>query len=135
MTVTVGEQVISEGLADVFAAELYGDRGYSHFVSAETYNDDDVLAKVASGLDVTGMQNFTALRTAMRARVCSVSNLSVYQREPGTQWGRVWSVPTLMPLTARQHRTFEPRQPRSSRLPSISLDSATSLWLLCSSTR
>lgn len=59
MTVTVGEQVISEGLADVFAAELYGDRGYSHFVSAETYNDDDVLAKVASGLDVTGMQNFT----------------------------------------------------------------------------
>ncbi|MGB3604582.1 MAG: DUF2268 domain-containing putative Zn-dependent protease [Gordonia sp. (in: high G+C Gram-positive bacteria)] len=60
MTVTVGEQVISEGLADVFAAEMYGDRGYTHFVSESIHNDDDVLAKVASGLHITGMQNFTA---------------------------------------------------------------------------
>jgi len=60
MTVTVGEQVISEGLADVFAAELYGDRGYTHFVSESTHNDDEVLAKVAGGLHITGMQNFTA---------------------------------------------------------------------------
>lgn len=60
MTVTVGEQVISEGLADVFAAELYGDLGYSHFVSERTHNDDGVLAKVANGLHITGMQNFTA---------------------------------------------------------------------------
>lgn len=58
--VTVGEQVISEGLADMFAAELYGDNGYTHFVSESTYNDDEVLAKVASGLHITGMQNFTA---------------------------------------------------------------------------
>lgn len=60
MTVTVGEQVISEGFADVFAAELYGDLGYSHFVSERTHNDDGVLAKVANGLHITGMQNFTA---------------------------------------------------------------------------
>lgn len=60
MTVTVGEQVISEGLADVFAAELYGDSGYTHFVSESTHNDDEVLAKVASGLHITGMQNFTS---------------------------------------------------------------------------
>ncbi|MBP2413498.1 uncharacterized protein YjaZ [Arthrobacter stackebrandtii] len=60
MTVSLGEQVISEGLADVFAAELYGDRGYTHFVSESTHNDDDVLTKVASGLHITGMQNFTA---------------------------------------------------------------------------
>lgn len=60
MTVTVGEQVISEGLADVFAAELYGDTGYTHFVSESTHNDDEVLAKVAAGLHLTGMQNFTA---------------------------------------------------------------------------
>lgn len=60
MTVTVGEQVVSEGLADIFAAELYGDRGYTHFVSENTRSDDGVLAKVISGLDVTGMQNFTA---------------------------------------------------------------------------
>jgi len=60
MTVTVGEQVISEGLADVFAAELYGDRGFTHFVGESTLRDDDVLTKVASGLHITGMQNFTA---------------------------------------------------------------------------
>lgn len=59
-TVTVGEHVIAEGLADVFAAELYGDRGYTHFVSADTRADDDVLAKVASGLGVTGMSDFAA---------------------------------------------------------------------------
>ncbi|MGP9528762.1 DUF2268 domain-containing protein [Glutamicibacter sp. AOP5-A2-18] len=60
LTVTVGEQVISEGLADVFAAEMFGDSGYTHFVSASTYSDDEVLAKVVSGLHITGMQNFTA---------------------------------------------------------------------------
>lgn len=60
MTVTVGEQVISEGLADVFAAELYGDRGYTHFVSESAHNNDGVLTKVANGLHITGMQNFTA---------------------------------------------------------------------------
>lgn len=60
MAVTVGEQVISEGLADEFAAELYGDRGYTHFVSDQARDDDEVLAKVAAGLSVTGVQNFTA---------------------------------------------------------------------------
>ncbi|MGO1849305.1 DUF2268 domain-containing protein [Microbacterium sp.] len=59
-TVTVGEHVVSEGLADVFAAELYGDAGYTHFVADATRSDDDVLAKVASGLDVTGMHDFAA---------------------------------------------------------------------------
>lgn len=60
ITVTVGEQVISEGLADEFAAELYGDSGYTHFVSEGTRNDPEVLAKVATGLQITGIQNFTA---------------------------------------------------------------------------
>ncbi|MFB4349594.1 DUF2268 domain-containing protein [Microbacterium sp. CR_7] len=59
-TVTVGEHVISEGLADVFATELYGPSGYTHFVSPETRADDQVLAKVATGLGVTGMQDFAA---------------------------------------------------------------------------
>jgi len=57
-TVTVGEHVISEGLADTFATELYGDTGYTHFVADATRSDDQVLAKVATGLDVTGMQDF-----------------------------------------------------------------------------
>ncbi len=60
MTVTVGEQVVSEGLADVFASEHYGDVGYSHFVADDVYENDEVLAKVVSGLDTTGMRNFTA---------------------------------------------------------------------------
>jgi len=59
-TVTVGEHVVSEGLADVFATELYGDAGYTHFVAEATRTDHAVLAKVASGLDVTGMQDFAA---------------------------------------------------------------------------
>lgn len=60
MTVTVGEQVISEGLADEFATELYGDRGYTHFVSEKCRDNDEVLKKVMAGLSITGMQNFTA---------------------------------------------------------------------------
>lgn len=59
-TVTVGEHVVSEGLADQFAAELYGDDGYTHFVAADTYTDGDVLAKVVTGLNITGMQEFAA---------------------------------------------------------------------------
>lgn len=58
--VTVGEHVVSEGLADVFAAELYGDIGYTHFVSEDVYADERVLEKVVSGLHVTGMQDFAA---------------------------------------------------------------------------
>lgn len=56
--VTVGEHVISEGLADTFATELFGDTGYTHFVTDATRSDDQVLAKVATGLDITGMQDF-----------------------------------------------------------------------------
>ncbi|MFD6396537.1 DUF2268 domain-containing protein [Nocardia sp. NPDC060249] len=59
-TVTVGEQVVAEGLADIFAAELYGDAGYTHFVRDETRADDQVLAKVAGGLGITGMADFAA---------------------------------------------------------------------------
>src|SRR5699024_11480911 len=59
-TVTVGEHVVAEGLADLFAAELYGDRGYTHFASEDTRTDDAVLAKVASGLNVTGMADFAS---------------------------------------------------------------------------
>jgi uncharacterized protein YjaZ len=59
-TVTVGEHVVAEGLADTFAAGLYGNAGYTHFVAEQTRSDDDVLAKIATGLGVTGMQNFAA---------------------------------------------------------------------------
>ncbi|TQL77408.1 uncharacterized protein YjaZ [Stackebrandtia endophytica] len=60
MTVTVGEHVVSEGLADLFAVQLYGEAGYTHFVSDDTRFDDDVLAKVVTGLKVTGMADFAA---------------------------------------------------------------------------
>lgn len=59
-TVTVGEQVVSEGLADAFARRLYGDElGYAR-LGAPHLHDDEVFAKVISGLGVTGMQNFAA---------------------------------------------------------------------------
>jgi uncharacterized protein YjaZ len=59
-TVTVGEQVVSEGLADAFARQLYGDDlGYAR-IGVPHLHDDAVFAKVVTGLEVTGMQNFTA---------------------------------------------------------------------------
>jgi uncharacterized protein YjaZ len=59
-TVTVGEQVVSEGLADAFARQLYGDElGYAR-VGVQHLHDDAVFAKVVTGLEVTGMQNFAA---------------------------------------------------------------------------
>lgn len=59
MTVAVGEQVVAEGLADRFARDLYGNRGYTHFAQA-CLADEEVLRKVVSGLDVTGMANFVS---------------------------------------------------------------------------
>ncbi len=60
MTVTVGEHVVGEGLADAFARQLYGDDlGYAR-LGVPSLHDDAVFAKVVSGLDITGMQNFTA---------------------------------------------------------------------------
>ena len=59
-TVTVGEQIVSEGLADAFARQLYGDElGYTR-IGVPHLADDDVFAKVVTGLGVTGMRNFTA---------------------------------------------------------------------------
>ncbi|MCR6487538.1 DUF2268 domain-containing protein [Amycolatopsis sp. OK19-0408] len=59
-TVTVGEQVVSEGLADAFARQLYGDElGYAR-IGVAHLADDAVFAKVVTGLGVTGMRNFTA---------------------------------------------------------------------------
>lgn len=59
-TVTVGEHVVAEGLADLFAVELAGDQGFTHFVSDQTRTSDTVLRRVCDGLDVTGMQDFAA---------------------------------------------------------------------------
>ncbi len=59
-TVTVGEHVVAEGLADLFAVDSVGSRGLTHFVSDETRNSDEVLRRVTDGLDVTGMQDFAA---------------------------------------------------------------------------
>ncbi len=58
-TVMVGEQVVSEGLADAFARQLYGDAGYTP-IGVPHLSDDEVLEKIVSGLQISGMQNFTA---------------------------------------------------------------------------
>lgn len=58
-TVTVGEHIVAEGLADAFARQLYGHLGYAR-IGLATLDDDEVFAKVLTGLDVTGMENFTA---------------------------------------------------------------------------
>ncbi|RKT37179.1 uncharacterized protein YjaZ [Microbacterium sp. AG1240] len=58
-TVVVGEQVVSEGLADAFARQLYGDLGYTPF-GVPHLADEAVFDKVVTGLDVGGMHNFAA---------------------------------------------------------------------------
>ncbi|APC38403.1 MULTISPECIES: DUF2268 domain-containing protein [Nocardiopsis] len=58
--VTVGEHVVSEGLADAFARELYGDELGRTRIGVPHLCDDAVFDKVVSGLGVTGMENFTA---------------------------------------------------------------------------
>ncbi|GLU48365.1 DUF2268 domain-containing protein [Nocardiopsis ansamitocini] len=60
MTVTVGEHVVSEGLADAFARQLYGDGLGRTRIGVPHLHNEAVFAKVVSGLDVTGMHNFTA---------------------------------------------------------------------------
>lgn len=59
-TVTVGEHVVAEGLADLFAVDLVGEQGFTHFVSQETRTSNAVLHRVGEGLAVTGMQDFAA---------------------------------------------------------------------------
>ncbi|MCE6999085.1 DUF2268 domain-containing protein [Saccharothrix sp. S26] len=59
-TVTVGEHVVSEGLADAFARQLYGDELGHTRIGVPHLHDDAVFEKVLTGLDVTGMHNFTA---------------------------------------------------------------------------
>jgi uncharacterized protein YjaZ len=58
-TVVVGEQVVSEGLADAFARHLYGDAGYTPF-GVPHLHDDAVLERVVGGLDTAGMQHFVS---------------------------------------------------------------------------
>ena len=57
--VEVGEQIISEGLADAFARQVYGQSGYTP-IGLPHLRDDRVFEKVVTGLPVRGMQNFTA---------------------------------------------------------------------------
>lgn len=59
-TVTVGEHVVAEGLADLFAVDLVGEQGFTHFVSQETRTSNAVLHRVGEGLAVIGMQDFAA---------------------------------------------------------------------------
>ena len=58
-SVVVGEQVVSEGLADAFARQLYGRSGYTP-IGTPHLNDDTVFDKVVTGLDIAEMQNFTS---------------------------------------------------------------------------
>src|SRR5699024_5894924 len=74
--VVVGEHVVSEGLADAFARQLYGDDlGYTP-IGRPHLDDDAVFEKVLTGLDVGGMENFGAWvlgdEIAQRCGVASV---------------------------------------------------------------
>jgi uncharacterized protein YjaZ len=58
MTVTVGEQVVAEGLAEAFVRELAGEPAMGPWTTALSGPElNDVCEKVAAGIDVAGMQN------------------------------------------------------------------------------
>ncbi|NMD54219.1 MULTISPECIES: DUF2268 domain-containing protein [Tsukamurella] len=59
-TVTVGEQIVSEGLADALAREMYGEELGSARIGVPHRHDDALFAKVTAALGVTGMQNFAS---------------------------------------------------------------------------
>ncbi|WP_439678435.1 DUF2268 domain-containing protein [Embleya sp. MST-111070] len=60
-TVTVGEQVVAEGLAEAFVRELAGERAMGPWSTALSGAAlDDVYGKVVAGIDVAGMQNLSA---------------------------------------------------------------------------
>ncbi|WP_329625004.1 DUF2268 domain-containing protein [Streptomyces sp. NBC_01255] len=60
-TVTVGEQVVAEGLAEAFVRELAGERAMGPWSTTLSGAElDDVYAKVTAGIDVAGMQNLPA---------------------------------------------------------------------------
>ncbi|MFB6809856.1 DUF2268 domain-containing protein [Streptomyces sp. NPDC056387] len=61
MTVTVGEQVVAEGLAEAFVRELAGGPAMGPWTTALSGPElNDVYEKVAAGIDVAGMQNLPA---------------------------------------------------------------------------
>ncbi|MGW7579044.1 DUF2268 domain-containing protein [Streptomyces sp. NPDC054765] len=60
-TVTVGEQVVAEGLAEAFVRELAGERAMGPWATGLSGAAlDDAFEKVATGMDVAGMQNLPA---------------------------------------------------------------------------
>lgn len=61
MTVTVGEQIVAEGLAEAFVRELAGERAMCPWTTGLTGTElDEAYDKIAAGIDVAGMQNLTA---------------------------------------------------------------------------
>ncbi|WDG28490.1 DUF2268 domain-containing putative Zn-dependent protease [Streptomyces sp. CA-278952] len=71
MAVTVGEQVVAEGLAEAFVRELAGEDAMGPWATSLSGAElDDACAKVAAGIDVAGMRNLSPYvfgdRTARR---------------------------------------------------------------------
>lgn len=60
-TVTVGEQVVAEGLAEAFVRELAGEQAMGPWSTGLTGTElDDAYEKVTAGIDVAGMPNLPA---------------------------------------------------------------------------
>lgn len=71
MAVTVGEQVVAEGLAEAFVRELAGEDAMGPWATSLSGAElDAACAKIAAGIDVAGMRNLSPYvfgdRTALR---------------------------------------------------------------------
>jgi len=59
-TVTVGEGVVAEGLAEAYVRELHGNHGLHPWGTRPSESElDDAYEKITSDIDLAGMQHFT----------------------------------------------------------------------------
>lgn len=59
-TVTVGEQVVAEGLAEAYVKEIYGEQAMGPWSTKVRGAElDDAYAKITAAIDLAGMQNLT----------------------------------------------------------------------------
>ncbi|MGN5239547.1 MULTISPECIES: DUF2268 domain-containing putative Zn-dependent protease [unclassified Rhodococcus (in: high G+C Gram-positive bacteria)] len=69
--VTVGEHMIAEGLAEIFASELYGNAGYTHLVHDET----------CSAIKPTSAESARSLRCVEPVATCEVGGRAAGETE------------------------------------------------------
>ncbi len=110
--VTVGEHVISEGLADTFATELYGDAGYTHFVTGATARMTRCSRRSLRDSMSPGCRTSPAGFSAMLRRDSSAVRSWAFPPERVTRPERAWLPRTSKPQERPRLRMCGPPRRR-----------------------